>query len=76
MGVLIEVAGVSTWIVVVGTAGSGVSTPGMIGADDEAAKGLLQSVGTITNVVAGVAGVCVTAHWSRKMRGYCDAQKR
>ena len=48
---------VSTWIVV-GTAGSGVSTLGTIGADEaaEAAKGasVVGSFGTITNVVADV----------------------
>ena len=58
---------VSTWIVV-GTAGSGLSKLGTIGADEatEAAKGtsVVGSFGTITNVVADVVGVCVMAHWS------------
>ena len=83
MGVLIEVVGVSIPVCGfhLGTgAGSGVSTLGTIGADEaaEAAKGVsgVGSFGTIANVVEDVAGVCLMAHWSSEMRGFCDAQKR
>ena len=72
---------VSTWIVV-GTAGSGVSTLRTIGADEaaEAAKGasVVGSFGTITNVVADVqcGGSMRDGSLVHRVRGYCDAQKR